>query len=337
MLTLAPRRVPAPSPVDRARTFPAEGPRRARVALLSGCAQQVLAPDINAATIEVLARNGVEVVVDDVLLVVVELLVELELLVDAVRIQLRADVPVGASLSGGLDSSGIVALIRGFTDTPVRTFSVAFEDKEFDESVQQQVMVRHLGTEHTSVRCTRRDIGMLFPKLVAHAEQPVLRDVSFRIRRGETFCVIGENGSGKSTMALQIHHNLASRELYGKVTGSVDTREKFEAKRLELAEREWKRMKANNSLECRNCHNFEYMDFTKQNARAAQQHSTYLASGEKTCIDCHKGIAHRLPDMQGVPGWDATSLPPAGDESDRIRRVGDVLRQMGEGQTLAAQ
>ena len=98
-----------------------------------------------------------------------------ELLVDAVRIQLRADVPVGAYLSGGLDSSGIVALIRGFTDTPVRTFSVAFEDKEFDESVHQQVMVRHLGTEHTSVRCTRRDIGTLFPKLIAHAEQPVLR------------------------------------------------------------------------------------------------------------------------------------------------------------------
>ena len=98
-----------------------------------------------------------------------------ELLVDAVRLQLRADVPVGAYLSGGLDSSGIVALIRGFTDTPVRTFSVAFEDGEFDESVHQQAMVRHLGTEHTMLTCTRRDIGEALPRLIRHTETPVLR------------------------------------------------------------------------------------------------------------------------------------------------------------------
>ncbi|MFT3668905.1 MAG: asparagine synthase (glutamine-hydrolyzing) [Pseudoxanthomonas sp.] len=98
-----------------------------------------------------------------------------ELLVDAVRLQLRADVPVGAYLSGGLDSSGIVALIRGFTDTPVRTFSVAFEDGEFDESEYQQAMVRHLGTEHTTLTCTRRDIGEALPRLIRHTETPVLR------------------------------------------------------------------------------------------------------------------------------------------------------------------
>lgn len=98
-----------------------------------------------------------------------------DLLVDAVRLQLRADVPVGAYLSGGLDSSGIVALIRGFTDTPVRTFSVAFEDGEFDESEHQQAMVRHLRTEHTTLRCSRRDIGEAFPRLIRHTETPVLR------------------------------------------------------------------------------------------------------------------------------------------------------------------
>ncbi|MCM2335318.1 MAG: asparagine synthase (glutamine-hydrolyzing) [Pseudomonas sp.] len=98
-----------------------------------------------------------------------------ELLIDAVRLQLRADVPVGAYLSGGLDSSGIVALIRGFTDTPVRTFSVAFEDAEFDESAHQQQMVRHLGTEHTTLHCSARDIGEAFPRFVRHAEVPVLR------------------------------------------------------------------------------------------------------------------------------------------------------------------
>lgn len=98
-----------------------------------------------------------------------------ELLIDAVRLQLRADVPVGAYLSGGLDSSGIVALVRGFTSTPVRTFSVAFEDAEFDESAHQQQMARHLGTEHSTLLCTRQDIGEAFPRFVRHAEVPVLR------------------------------------------------------------------------------------------------------------------------------------------------------------------
>lgn len=98
-----------------------------------------------------------------------------ELLIDAVRLQLRADVPVGAYLSGGLDSSAIVALIRGFTDTPLRTFSVAFEDAEFDESEHQNTMVRFLRTDHSTFRCRRRDIGDLFPKLVRHAEVPIVR------------------------------------------------------------------------------------------------------------------------------------------------------------------
>lgn len=92
----------------------------------------------------------------------------------------------------------------------------------------------------------------------------------------------------------------ASKEVWGKVFGTIDTREKFEAHRIQLANNEWRRMKANNSLECRNCHQFDSMDFTRQSKRAVDAHSTQLASGEKTCIDCHKGIAHTLPDMSGV-------------------------------------
>ncbi len=92
----------------------------------------------------------------------------------------------------------------------------------------------------------------------------------------------------------------ASKEVWGKVFGTIDTREKFEAHRIQLASNEWRRMKANNSLECRNCHQFDSMDFTRQSKRAVDAHSTQLASGEKTCIDCHKGIAHTLPDMSGV-------------------------------------
>jgi cytochrome c-type protein NapC len=93
----------------------------------------------------------------------------------------------------------------------------------------------------------------------------------------------------------------ASKEVWGKIFGTIETREKFLDKRLELAQHEWARLKANDSLECRNCHSFESMDFTRQGARAAAIHERWLTGGEKTCIDCHKGVAHRLPDMHGVP------------------------------------
>jgi cytochrome c-type protein NapC len=95
----------------------------------------------------------------------------------------------------------------------------------------------------------------------------------------------------------------ASKEVWGKVFGTINTREKFLAHRRTLAGNEWSRLKANDSLECRNCHDFDFMDFTRQSNRAAEAHEKFLASGEKTCIDCHKGIAHELPDMAGVQGF----------------------------------
>jgi asparagine synthase (glutamine-hydrolysing) len=97
------------------------------------------------------------------------------LLIDAVRLQLRADVPVGAYLSGGLDSSLITGLIKHYTDTPLRTFSVTFDDGEFDESAHQQEMVAHLGTNHSATRCRAADIADAFSQMVWHAESPVLR------------------------------------------------------------------------------------------------------------------------------------------------------------------
>src|SRR5581483_7905856 len=97
------------------------------------------------------------------------------LLIDAVRLQLRADVPVGAYLSGGLDSSVITTLIKHYTETPLRTFSVTFEDDEFDESGYQNELVARLGTHHTSIRCTKADIRAAFPRMMWHAETPVVR------------------------------------------------------------------------------------------------------------------------------------------------------------------
>ncbi|RCK30466.1 MULTISPECIES: cytochrome c3 family protein [Thalassospira] len=95
----------------------------------------------------------------------------------------------------------------------------------------------------------------------------------------------------------------ASKEVWGKIFGTISTRDKFLDKRLELAQHEWARLKANNSLECRNCHSDESMDITRQSPRAVEAHQKFLFTGEKTCIDCHKGIAHHLPDMSGVPEW----------------------------------
>ncbi|CAB1370108.1 NapC/NirT family cytochrome c [Denitratisoma oestradiolicum] len=86
----------------------------------------------------------------------------------------------------------------------------------------------------------------------------------------------------------------ASKEVYGKVMGTIDTPEKFEAKRLQLAENEWKRMKAADSRECRNCHSFEGMNPEAQKQRARKQHELALRD-KSTCIDCHKGIAHQKP------------------------------------------
>lgn len=86
----------------------------------------------------------------------------------------------------------------------------------------------------------------------------------------------------------------ASREVWGKITGTIDTKEKFEAKRLVLAEREWARMKASDSRECRNCHSFDSMDPERQKLRGAKMHKIAQAENQ-TCIDCHKGIAHHKP------------------------------------------
>ncbi|GAA0594002.1 NapC/NirT family cytochrome c [Caenispirillum bisanense] len=101
----------------------------------------------------------------------------------------------------------------------------------------------------------------------------------------------------------------ASKEVWGTIFGTINTRDKFLDKRRELAEHEWARLKANDSLECRNCHSAESMDITQQQPRAARVHQAFLFTGERTCIDCHKGIAHQLPDMTGVPpGWDEATL-----------------------------
>jgi asparagine synthase (glutamine-hydrolysing) len=98
-----------------------------------------------------------------------------DLLLDATRIRLRADVPVGSYLSGGLDSSIITALAQKFVGSSLSTFSVAFDDPALDESVYQQEVVRSLGTRHQTIRCSSAEIGEVFPEVIWHTERPILR------------------------------------------------------------------------------------------------------------------------------------------------------------------
>ncbi|HET9485425.1 MAG TPA: NapC/NirT family cytochrome c [Xanthomonadales bacterium] len=85
-------------------------------------------------------------------------------------------------------------------------------------------------------------------------------------------------------------------EVPGHLMGRIDTREKFEAHRLQMAQNVWASMKASDSRECRNCHRKEAMALEEQKPRARAQHEDALKTGE-TCIDCHKGIAHKMPDL----------------------------------------
>ena len=98
----------------------------------------------------------------------------------------------------------------------------------------------------------------------------------------------------KDWVHKMIRKSQASLEVWGKLTGSIDTPEKFEAKRMQLANHEWARMKDSNSRECRNCHNFDAMSAELQKQTPYKKHMKAKEEG-KTCIDCHKGIAHQLP------------------------------------------
>lgn len=98
-----------------------------------------------------------------------------ELFVDSVRLQLRADVPVGAYLSGGLDSSAVTAAIRRFSSTPLKTFSIAFAKGEFDERAYQEEVSRHLATDHVTLPIGSGDIGVALPRAIWHIEAPIVR------------------------------------------------------------------------------------------------------------------------------------------------------------------
>jgi asparagine synthase (glutamine-hydrolysing) len=106
-----------------------------------------------------------------------------ELLIDATRIRLRSDVPVGAYLSGGLDSSTIVSLIHNYTNNDLRTFSIGFDEGSFDETGHQNTLVEKYHTNHSYLKCSNSDIANDFLDTIWHTESPILRTAPVPMRR----------------------------------------------------------------------------------------------------------------------------------------------------------
>jgi asparagine synthase (glutamine-hydrolysing) len=99
-----------------------------------------------------------------------------ELLINASQLRFtRSDVPVGAYLSGGIDSSITSAIVSKYTNAPLKTYSIRFIDKEFDEGPFQREMVKRLGSDHRDIKVSNKDIGRVFPDVVWHTERPILR------------------------------------------------------------------------------------------------------------------------------------------------------------------
>lgn len=149
---------------------------------------------------------------------------ELEkLLTDAVRIRLRADVPVAAYLSGGLDSSATTALIKKVMPEALQTFSIGFEDGEFDETIYQQEISKFLDTRHTAFTCKRDDIGQLFPQVVWHSEIPLLRTapvpmfcLSKKVRENNIKVVITGEGADEMLAGYDIFKEGIIREFWSR-------------------------------------------------------------------------------------------------------------------------
>lgn len=125
------------------------------------------------------------------------------------------------------------------------------------------------------------------------------------VRANCSSCHVPHKWSDKIVRKVQ-----ASKEVWGKLTGKINTPEKFAEHRLHLAQREWKRFKKNDSLECRNCHDQSYFNFEKQGAPGVFMHSAMIETGKFTCIDCHKGIAHELPEIENLAEIGANNLEP---------------------------
>ncbi len=150
------------------------------------------------------------------------------LFLDSVRIRLRSDAPYGAYLSGGLDSSLVSAAACRYVPDQLRTFSVTFDDPEFDESALQRRMVEALGTRHQAVHVTAGDVGRLFPEVVGAIEQPVVRSgpvplyhLARHVRECGTKVVLTGEGADEVFGGYDIFKEAKVRRFVGRQPGSA--------------------------------------------------------------------------------------------------------------------
>ena len=150
-----------------------------------------------------------------------------ELFTNAVRIRLRADVEVAAYLSGGIDSSTTVAYIKDIEPGVLNTFSIGFEDKDFDESKFQEEAVRYLNTNHRAISCTSKEIAEAFPRVVWHSETPLTRTaptpmliLSKLVRDNNIKVVITGEGSDEILAGYDIFREAIIRRFWASQPGS---------------------------------------------------------------------------------------------------------------------
>jgi len=146
---------------------------------------------------------------------------------DSVKIRLRADVPVGAYLSGGIDSSITTAFIKNIFPEVLRTFSIGFDEKEYDESSYQQLAIHYLNTNHSGVSCSAEDIAANFEKVVYHTEIPILRTspvpmylLSKSVRNNHYKVVITGEGADEMFAGYNIFKEMTIRRFWARQPAS---------------------------------------------------------------------------------------------------------------------
>jgi asparagine synthase (glutamine-hydrolysing) len=151
-----------------------------------------------------------------------------EIFYDSVKIRLRADVEVAAYLSGGIDSSSTVAYIKSIEPGILNTFSIGFDDRDFDESSYQHEAVNYLNTRHKSITCTSEEISGSFPKVVWHSETPVTRTaptpmylLSHLVRENNIKVVITGEGADEILAGYDIFKEAKIRRFWAKQPDSV--------------------------------------------------------------------------------------------------------------------
>lgn len=151
-----------------------------------------------------------------------------ELFYNSVKIRLRADVEVAAYLSGGIDSSTTVSYIKNIEPGVLNTFSIGFEDKDFDESSYQNEAARYLNTNHKAIECTGREIADSFPKVVWHSETPLTRTapvpmfiLSRLVRENNIKVVITGEGADEMLAGYDIFKEAMIRRFWAKQPNSA--------------------------------------------------------------------------------------------------------------------